>query len=215
MTRSNPITGHPITGYQMTSLHEERLNKVCSVLKSTGARHVLDLGCGSGALLNRLLDDPQFIKIVGLEKSGFLLAHVREKFSDHLNGNPPRLELLNGSYQQRNTELQGFEAAAMVETIEHIAPGALSTVEHTVFQYYRPAMLYMTTPNQEYNPVYGLEPGEFREPDHKFEWNREKFQRWCHGVANRNAYQVCFDGIGDSHPDYGQTTQAAYFTRRD
>ncbi len=210
MTKSNPITGHP-----MTTLHEERLNKVYSVLKSTGACRVLDLGCGSGALLNRLLEDPQFIEIIGLEKSGFLLAHVREKFSEHLRGRNPRLQLLNESYEQKNSALKGFEAAAMVETIEHISPSALSTVEHTVFQHYRPAMLYMTTPNKEYNPVYGLEPGEFREPDHKFEWNREKFQRWCHGVANRNAYQVHFDGIGDFYPDYGHTTQAAYFTRRD
>ena len=55
---------------QMTSLHEERLDFVLRTLKSTGARRVLDLGCGSGSLLYRMLADPQFESITGLEDSG-------------------------------------------------------------------------------------------------------------------------------------------------
>src|SRR5262249_10287164 len=39
------------------SLRDQRLGSVQAVLKASGARRVLDLGCGGGALLTRLLKD--------------------------------------------------------------------------------------------------------------------------------------------------------------
>lgn len=200
---------------QMTSLHEERLNHVFSVLKSTGAARVLDLGCGSGSLLYRLLGDPQFTDIVGLEASGVSLAQARTMLSEHLNAGQPRLRLLRGSYAEKNAQLEGFEVAAMVETIEHVPPNALSNVELAVFGQYRPVKLYMTTPNREYNPLFDLAPGQFRESDHKFEWDRTKFRRWATGVAQRNGYRVTFGGIGAYHPEFGEPTQTAMFIRQD
>lgn len=200
---------------QMTSLHETRLDRVAAVLKATGARQVLDLGCGSGSLLYRLLAEPQFAEVVGLEQSGLSLAQARTMLEAFLEAPAPRLTLLRGSYADKNPRLVNFEAAAMVETIEHVYPRELSRVELTVFGHYRPGMLYMTTPNSEYNPLFDLSPGEFREPDHKFEWDRAKFQHWARGVARRNGYRVAFSGIGDSHPELGEPTQAAHFTRLD
>jgi len=38
------------------SLHDQRLDAVAEVIKSLGARRVLDLGCGEGKLLRRLLE---------------------------------------------------------------------------------------------------------------------------------------------------------------
>ncbi|MHA7880015.1 MAG: methyltransferase [Saccharospirillum sp.] len=198
---------------QMSSLHEVRLDHVCAVLKASGAQRVLDLGCGSGSLLRRLLADPHFESVTGVEQSGLSLAQARTSLAHYLNQQPARLTLLSGSYQDRTLPLTGFPAAAMVETIEHVKPQALSTVEQAVFGHYRPTMLYMTTPNAEYNPVYGLAPGEFREADHQFEWNREKFQHWCRGVAKRNGYAVRFGGIGEYLEDLGYPTQTAHFTR--
>ncbi len=198
---------------QMTSLHEERLDRVCALLKATGAHRVLDLGCGSGSLLYRLLREPQFASVVGVETSGESLAQARNMLAEYLSGDSPRLKLMRGSYADRHSHLTGFDAAAMVETIEHVYPNQLSSVELAVFGELRPAVLLMTTPNQEYNPLFDLEPGEFREEDHKFEWTREKFQRWARGVAQRNGYSVMFGGIGPLHPDVGQPTQTATFTR--
>lgn len=196
---------------QMTSLHEYRLDYVAQVLKDSGASRVLDLGCGSGSLLYRLLAQPQFIEVVGLEQSGLSLAQARSSLAEHLALEPRRLKLLAGSYMDKNPKLVDFDVAAMVETIEHVYPQQLSRVELAVFGQYRPRMLYMTTPNSEYNPLFDLEPGELREEDHKFEWTRAKFQQWARGVAQRNGYKVTFGGIGDFHPDLGQPTQTALF----
>lgn len=199
---------------QMTSLHEERLDFVLRTLKSTGAKRVLDLGCGSGSLLYRMLADEQFESITGLEDSGVSLQQARAVLADHLSEENPRIRLIRGSYAESNPALAGYDAAAMVETIEHVRPEQLSRVERAVFGEYRPRHLFMTTPNREYNPLFDLAPGEFREEDHKFEWDRPKFQRWARGVAERNGYGVRFGGIGDYVPEVGHPTQTALFTRR-
>jgi small RNA 2'-O-methyltransferase len=200
---------------QMTSLHEERLDFVFRTIKGTGARQVLDLGCGSGSLLYRLLEDSQFDRVTGLEDSGVSLRQARTILAPFLDRTPSRIELIRGSYAESNPALAGFQAAAMVETIEHVRPEQLSRVELAVFGEYRPGCLFMTTPNREYNPLFDLEPGEFREEDHKFEWDRAKFQLWARGVASRNRYDVRFGGIGEYVPEVGHPTQTAFFTRQD
>lgn len=197
---------------QMTSLHEARLNFVARTLINTGASTVLDLGCGSGSLLYRLAAASQFKTIVGLEQSGLSLRQARQNLQPWLEADPGRIRLVSGSYAERQPALTGFEAAAMVETIEHVYPNELSKVELVVFGELRPRFLFMTTPNREYNPLFDLAPGEFREEDHKFEWDRKKFRQWADGVARRNGYSVSFGGIGDLHPEAGHPTQTATFT---
>lgn len=196
---------------QMTGLHEERLERAVQMLQDTGARSLLDLGCGSGSLLYRLLAEPQFTDVVGLEQSGLSLVQARAILKPYMEETPCRLTLVSGSYTDKNPSLVGFDAAAMVETIEHVHPRDLSRVELVVFGQYRPGHVLMTTPNSEYNPLFDLAPGEFRDDDHKFEWTRAKFQHWAQGVAQRNGYAVTFGGIGDYHPDLGQPSQTALF----
>ncbi|MFO8142263.1 MAG: methyltransferase domain-containing protein [Marinobacter sp.] len=196
---------------QMTSLHEQRLDFVARTLRSRGARTVVDLGCGSGSLLFRLAGAAEFERIVGLEQSGVSIRQARLNLESWIQASPGRIRLVAGSYSEAQPELTGFDVAAMVETIEHVNPSELSKVELAVFGGMRPKFLFMTTPNREYNPLFDLAPGEFREADHKFEWDRMKFRQWASGVAKRNGYNVSFGGIGDLHPDLGYPTQTAAF----
>ncbi len=50
------------------SLNQQRLGTVVGALKATGARSVLDLGCGEGNLLRELLREKQFERIVGMDR---------------------------------------------------------------------------------------------------------------------------------------------------
>lgn len=189
-----------------TDLHEERLDAVMQVLRESGAATVLDLGCGSGALLQRLAADPRFTRIVGIDQSLSALVEAEQALPADA-----RLSLQHGSFAVADAGLAGFDAAAMVETIEHVAPGHLSQVEKAVFAGLRPRVVVLTTPNRDYNEVLGLADGEVRHPGHRFEWGRAKFRSWAQGVADRNGYRVRCQDVGLADPLHGAATQMAVF----
>jgi small RNA 2'-O-methyltransferase len=193
-------------------LHEIRLDHVLRCIRATGGRRILDLGCGSGLLLDRLATEKQFEDIVGLESCPRALARARQLLAEHPDAPFPHLKLVNGSYAEAQPALRDYDVAVMVETIEHVKPGLLSAVEHSVFGQMRPRVVYLTTPNREYNPLFGLSLDQFREPDHKFEWDRAKFAQWVYGVSRRNGYRVQLGGIGEEDPELGPPTQTAFFS---
>ncbi len=213
-----PLTYHaPATapGVAMTqTLHDERLELITGLLLHEGATSVLDLGCGAGRLLALLVHHRQFTRITGIDTSASALAVARGELQPDADTHP-QLTLVHGSYTEVLAYVPAHDAVTMVETIEHLDPGRLSTAERTVFQHYRPRIALVTTPNREYNPLLGLPEGRLRDPDHRFEWPRSRFRSWATGVARRNGYTVRFGGIGEPHPDLGSPSQYAHFTRDD
>jgi 3' terminal RNA ribose 2'-O-methyltransferase Hen1 len=200
------------------SLHEQRLELVRSVLRESGATAVLDLGCGEGRLLRRLLEERQFTRIVGMDVSYRSLEMAADRLE--LDRLPPkqreRISLLHGSLVYRDDRLQGFDGAAVVEVIEHLDPPRLAAFERVAFEFARPRVIVLTTPNAEYNVVWeSLPAGQFRHRDHRFEWTRAEFEQWAARVADRFRYTVRFAPVGPAHPDVGSPTQMAVFTRTD
>ena len=143
---------------------------------------MLDLGCSYGNLLRRLLEDKQFEQIVGLDVSHRALEIAAERL--HLDRLPERqrqrIQLLHGSLIYRDQRLAGFDAAAVVEVIEHLDEPRLAAFERVLFEFARPATVVVTTPNVEYNVRFETLPaGKFRHKDHRFEWTRQQFQEWA------------------------------------
>src|SRR5262245_46915321 len=60
-------------------LHDMRLDTVASELKRLGAARILDLGCGEGKLIGRLVADRQFTEIVGVEVGSMSLARAARR----------------------------------------------------------------------------------------------------------------------------------------
>ena len=90
------------------SLNERRLDAVFEVLKASGASRVLDLGCGEGKLLRRLLADHQFAEIVGMDVSGRVLdlAESRLKLDRLAPKQRERIRLMHGSLMYRDSSAQ-------------------------------------------------------------------------------------------------------------
>ncbi|PIQ36525.1 MAG: methyltransferase type 12 [Lysobacterales bacterium CG17_big_fil_post_rev_8_21_14_2_50_64_11] len=196
-----------------SELHELRLDTVVQALRDSGARRVLDLGCGPGELLLRLAREAQFTQIIGLDIDEAVLHEARAVLGIGLPYPGDRIQVRHGAFDVADATLAGFDAAALVETIEHLDPRLLGRMESAVFASMRPAVVLVTTPNQEYNGVHGMAPGERRHPGHRFEWSRARFRQWAQGVAVRNGYAVDFSDIGPVHPQHGSSTQMARFSR--
>lgn len=125
-----------------------------------------------------------------------------------------RIELLHSPLTYRDQRLAGFDAAALVEVIEHLDPPRLAAAEQNVFGSARPGTVVVTTPNAEYNVMWETLPaGQFRHPDHRFEWTRADFASWANGVAERYGYRARFLPVGPEDPKVGSPTQMAVFSR--
>ncbi len=197
-------------------LWEQRVGVVLSILRSTGTKTVVDLGCGEGKLLRALLDDRSFERIVGMDVSWRTLEIAAKRL--HIDQLPSaqkaRIELVHGSLMYKDKRLAGFEAATVAEVIEHLDPPRLAAFERVVFEYAQPKTVLITTPNAEYNPLFASLPnGRFRHKDHRFEWTRSEFQRWAANNAERFGYRVRFAPIGQSDPIAGPPTQMGVFEK--
>jgi 3' terminal RNA ribose 2'-O-methyltransferase Hen1 len=199
------------------SLHDQRLASVLGVLRASGATSVVDLGCGEGRLLRLVMEDRQFTRLLGMDVSYRALEVAKDRL--RLDRMPPkqreRIELIHGSLMYRDARLAGFDAATVVEVIEHLDAPRLAAFERVAFEFARPNTIVVTTPNAEYNVRWpSLPAGRFRHRDHRFEWTREQFERWSTDVADRFEYAVRFVPIGPADPDVGAPTQMAIFERK-
>jgi 3' terminal RNA ribose 2'-O-methyltransferase Hen1 len=197
------------------NLNDQRMGTVLSVLRGCGAKKVLDLGCGEGKLVRHLLGDAQFERIVGMDVSwrSMEIAADRLKLNQMGEKQRARVELMQGSLMYRDKRLAGFDAAAVVEVIEHLDAPRLAAFERVLFEFARPAHIVVTTPNAEYNCLFPTLPaGKLRHRDHRFEWTREEFTKWAEGVASRFGYTVHTQPIGQVDETHGAPTQMGVFT---
>ncbi|MGI4872980.1 MAG: 3' terminal RNA ribose 2'-O-methyltransferase Hen1 [Janthinobacterium lividum] len=204
----------PAEGDKKTSLHDLRLQQVAQEIYDLAPKRVLDLGCGEGKLLRLLLRQPKIEYILGMDVSHQALTRAATRL--HLAEMPPRqrarLDLIQGSLLYRDERLAGFDAAALVEVIEHLDPSRLASLEAVVFGAARPAHVFVTTPNADYNQLYeSLSAGTFRHADHRFEWSRAEFAAWAAGVAERHGYQVRLVAMGEEQEGVGAPSQMAVF----
>jgi 3' terminal RNA ribose 2'-O-methyltransferase Hen1 len=195
------------------TLARARREAVAAVLREIGARRVVDLGCGEGALLRELVADPSFSELVGVDVAARELdraARWVERLPDQQRA---RITLRQSSATYRDPAIAGFDALVLMEVVEHLDPERLPALESTVFAHARPASVVVTTPNREHNVLFErLEPTGMRHPDHRFEWTRAELVAWAQAVAGRHGYEVSFHGVGPADEVHGAPTQLALFT---
>ncbi|MFT7841732.1 3' terminal RNA ribose 2'-O-methyltransferase Hen1 [Saccharothrix sp. BKS2] len=208
----------PVLAERQVPLAVLRRETVVARLRAAGALRVLDLGCGDGALLRDLLQEPGFTEVQGVDVSVRALQVAARRL--HLDQLPDRqrerLVLRQSSLTYADPELAGYDAAVLMEVVEHLDPDRLPALEHSVFTVARPRTVLVTTPNVEYNDLFDTLPrGRYRHADHRFEWTRAEFRDWAAGVAGRRGYTVRHLPIGPEDAERGAPTQLAVFTLGD
>ncbi len=200
------------------SLNKQRIacvvDYVNEVLASdSSAKRLIDLGCGEGQVLQALLKHTALSEMVGVDVSSHELerAERRLKLERMPEYQQRRLQLHQSSALYSDSRLHGADMVILVEVIEHLEPYQLERLARVVFGEMQAKRLWISTPNREYNSVFGMHPAHLRHSDHRFEWTRAEFQSWCQGQAMTYGYTVSFGGIGPEDAQHGHPTQWARF----
>jgi 3' terminal RNA ribose 2'-O-methyltransferase Hen1 len=199
------------------SLHQQRLNKAFDFLKASGAASILDIGCGEGKLLKLLLKEGQFKKIAGMDVSFSQLQKAKENlYLDEASpGMRDRIKIFQSSVTYKDERLRNFDAAVLVEVIEHLDEERLPAMEQVVFGFAKPGTVVLSTPNAEYNVVFEkLQTQAFRHGDHRFEWTRQEFTQWCNKICVEFNYQVQVYPVGEEEENVGAPSQLAVFIKK-
>ena len=197
-------------------LVRHRVAAVLAALADVRAARVVDLGCGEGTLLRELLAEPRVVELLGVDVSSHALDKAARRLGlDRLpDSQRERITLRQSSLTYRDRAVEGFDAAVLMEVVEHVDPERLPALERAVFGHARPGAVVVTTPNADHNVRYPhLTAGTFRHPDHRFEWTRAEFADWAQRVAAEHGYDVELRAVGDADPEVGPPTQLALFTR--
>lgn len=198
------------------SLNQQRLDAVTVAVIDAGASRVLDLGCGEGRLVQALLKVPQIAHVTGADVSTRVLERAADRIhiDDLSDRQRERVALIQAGLTYRDGRFAGFDAATLIEVIEHLDEPRLAALEQVVFAHAAPATVIVTTPNQEHNVRFeSLPAGQFRHRDHRFEWTRAEFTHWAEHITTAHGYRVAFVPIGPDDPEVGPPTQMAVFSR--
>jgi hypothetical protein len=181
---------------------------------------------------------PQLEKINCIDSDAVMLEcemdhHFRPNLFEMLFGRrtshlPIEINVFQGDIAVPDDRLQA-DCFTLIEMIEHITLEHLEKVSRTIFGYYKPKCVIVSTPNAEFNPLLRQHADElgntdepnrpkdpdnqFRHYDHKFEWTRNEFISWAQKICNIYGYDFFTDGVGElpgSEP-FGPCTQIAIF----
>uniref|UniRef100_A0A8D0CBW6 Small RNA 2'-O-methyltransferase n=1 Tax=Salvator merianae TaxID=96440 RepID=A0A8D0CBW6_SALMN len=200
-------------------LYKQRYLFVKQLVSRHKPKKVADLGCADCRLLWLLKFCCSVEELVGVDISEDVMKQKMHTLSpipgDYLQPSEKCLTitLYQGSVTQKDPCMLGFDMITCIELIEHLEAKELETFPEVVFGFMSPAMIVISTPNSEFNPLLPTET--FRHPDHKFEWNRAQFQNWSQAAAARYNYTVEFTGLGAPPPgkEVGFCTQIGVFMK--
>ncbi|XP_037682413.1 small RNA 2'-O-methyltransferase [Choloepus didactylus] len=201
-------------------LYRQRYQYIKDLVEQHKPKKVADLGCGDTSLLWILKFHKCIELLVGVDTDEDKLRWKEYKLSpvsgDYIK---PReltmtVTLYHGSAVERDSRLLGFDLITCIELIEHLDSKDLAKFPEVVFGFFSPAMIVISTPNSEFNPLFPAVT--LRDSDHKFEWNRIQFQTWALDVANLYNYSVEFTGLGKppaGAENVGYCTQIGIFRK--
>ena len=197
------------------TLNQTRLTAVLDEVLNSGAKSVIDMGCGEGNLTRLLIREKQLQKVSATDVSFNVLERAKEKLKiDRLHETvQEKLTLFQSSLTYRDKRFEGFDCACVVEVIEHMDVPRLEAFSRVLFGLSKPKTVVLTTPNIEYNINYeNMRENSLRHGDHRFEWNREQFTTWANDICEKYSYKVTIKEIGENDEKNGTPTQMGVFS---
>jgi 2-polyprenyl-3-methyl-5-hydroxy-6-metoxy-1,4-benzoquinol methylase len=184
-------------GFFTPSLLTQRRHLAANKIETRSIAKLIDMGCSEGSLLELLLNDTRYSDLAGIDCDEEALNIAKQNCSpmrndfDFLRELPITLNLYKGNLVQCDERLTNFDCISCLEgllifivVIEHLDSETLAKFPESIFGYYNPKLVIISTPNAEFNIhfselSYGGRNSKFRHEDHKFEWTRKEFQNVC------------------------------------
>lgn len=192
------------------SLGEKRYKKIYEVVNSLSEGNqvsVVDFGSSTGKLIRSwLYSDFDLSNIseytltdVNSKDLSFASRKIDLKKNHFIN-------IAHSSLEYFDKRFVNKDIGIMCEIIEHIEPRKLNSVLKNILENYNIKYLIITTPNFEYNKVYGIDG--FRHWDHRFEYTRAEFENFKKHLSVDLNVDILDSGfIGEEHIEFGGSTQ--------
>ncbi|KAF1761523.1 hypothetical protein GCK72_009779 [Caenorhabditis remanei] len=184
------------------------------------------MGCGEMSLERGLCDvlgTFGTINVLSVDIDPVSLSVGQQLLEKHLNqqgdiissetGLPVLMRSYLGDILEPDHRFADVDAIVSLEVVEHISLEDAKKFVNNVLGTLIPRIFIFSTPNHEYNTVFGMKPGEFRHDDHKFEMNRKEFSDWLEELSIRFPHYLIepphFIGMTPKYEDLSGASQAA------
>ena len=173
------------------NLSQMRTEWFVARVQASGAKSVVDAGCGAGRLAEALS------KAGVLNISAFdCHAKAVRTAGYHLEN---KAEVFFSSLMYRDDRLLGKDAICLQEVVEHMPEFQLGRALDLIFGTYKPKTVLMTTPNRDFNKYFGMAEGAFRHWDHKFEFSEAEAAKFCAEIERKYGYTCGISPIGQGY----------------
>lgn len=215
----------------LAPLHTQRYSDALKCITDYSPCFIIDLGCSECDFLYYLSRNPGSLQFaVGVDMNPSVLRKGYQSISRpgicyrntrqfHIGLVQEDISAFSESFIQ---QYKWCPFVTCLELIEHLEPSDLDSAVDQIFDKLCPLMIYLTTPNIEYNDLLneafgGQRQTRFRHPDHKFEWTRNEFASWCLWICENYNYAVEIGGVGkivdDVTGEFGFASHSALFYR--
>ena len=156
------------------SLHEKRHNLLIETLnnKNLQINSVVDFCTSEGKLLEKLSKAFPNASVLGIEKSYQKIAQYMKELKSSYNHRVIETNIIYPNITESDTLP---DLLTCVEAIEHFNKDNRLKLLKMINEVFVPKYLYLTTPNVEYNYIYGLDGNEYRRNDHIIEYTQKQF----------------------------------------
>ncbi|KAG0272343.1 Small RNA 2'-O-methyltransferase [Linnemannia exigua] len=189
-------------------LWQQRRNLARRILEDNNVTSVIDFGCGEAALMSLLIwesiGDYPITRLAGVELREERLQLALEacqpqdfELGSNLRVNELIIDLFQGSVDEPDQRIIGFDALVCLEVVEHLDPPVLEKFWNVVLGTLKPKLVIVSTPNAEFNIYFP-----------QLNYGTPK----CDSAALKYGYDVTYTGTGalpGYNPEVGLCTQFA------
>lgn len=184
---------------KLEPVKESRYQTIVSLLDESD-RNIIDLGCGYGRLIRRILENTSPDKLIGIDIDNKAINITYSKCKQIARKSGVNLKTITGSIMYLDfSYLKEIDTVILCEVIEHFERDQINHVLDIILKGINPKKFILTTPNKDFNVNFEMK-NEMRHLDHKFELTKQEIKDLAEYVKTTYNYNYTFHPEGINEP---------------